>query len=154
MADWHKYFGLFKEIIVHLNSVPCGLYCVTNSLNYFSLRRNFWFSPSNCNTCISEGVGRVGSGGGLFTAASMKSHLSVPVCSLERRIRLAFLTAEPNPEQETSTVPLSVCDSDVCTRAAAWRRLCVGAETLRSWASYLATIYRRTCVRSDLLCMS
>jgi len=90
----------------------------------------------------------------MFRATSMKSHLSVLVCSLERGFRLAFLTAEPNPAQETSTVPLSVCDNDVCTRAAAWRRLCVGAETFRSWARYLVTIYRRTCVRSDLLSMS
>jgi len=85
----------------------------------------------------------------LFTAASMKSHLSVLLCSLELDFRLALLTAEPDPEQETSTVPLSICDNDVCSRAAAWRRLCVGSETFRSWARYLATIYRRTFVRSD-----
>ena len=38
-------------------SVLCGLCCVTDSLNYFSLRRNFWFSPSNYNICFPEVVG-------------------------------------------------------------------------------------------------
>jgi hypothetical protein len=55
----------------------------------------------------------------LFTSGGMKSHLSVVICCLELDFRLAFLTVEPDREQETSAVLPSICSSDICARAAA-----------------------------------
>jgi hypothetical protein len=68
-----------------------------------------------------------------FTSGGMKSRLSVVICRLELDFRLAFLTVEPNREQETCAVLssiCSVCSNYICARPAASHQLYTKAGTV------------------------
>lgn len=72
------------------------------------------------SVCISEGQRETEKEREvLFTFGGMKSHLSVVICCLELDFRLAFLTVEPNREQETWAVVPGMSSDDICARPAA-----------------------------------